>query len=129
MRPRPQGTPNAHGTGYGRKSYVKLSLCVSCGEVHMATYVVLSRLTDEGRKTLKAKPDRVKEVNEEISNMGAKVLHQYALLGKYDFLTVLEAENDSAVAKIMVELGSRGTLETMTLSAIPVDEFLGSLKG
>jgi len=96
--------------------------------VGMAVYVVLSRLTDEGRKTLKTKPERVKEVNAEISKMGAKVLHQYALLGKYDFLTILDAKDNVSIAKIMVELGSRGTLETMTLSAIPVDDFLASLK-
>ena len=96
--------------------------------VEMAVYVVLSRLTDEGRKTLKTKPERVKEVNAEISKMGAKVLHQYALLGKYDFLTILDAKDNVSIAKIMVELGSRGTLETMTLSAIPVDDFLASLK-
>lgn len=94
----------------------------------MAVYVVLSRLTDEGRKTLKTRPERVKEVNAEISKMGAKVLHQYALLGKYDFLTILDAKDNASIAKIMVELGSRGTLETMTLSAIPVDEFLASLR-
>jgi uncharacterized protein with GYD domain len=94
----------------------------------MAHYVVLSKLTDEGRKTLKSKPERVKEVNEEISRMGARVVNQFALLGKYDFLTVLEAKDDVAVAKIMVELGSRGTIQTMTLSAIPVDDFLSSLK-
>lgn len=94
----------------------------------MALYVVLSRLTDEGRKTLKSRPERLKEVNAEISKMGAKVLHQYALLGKYDFLTILDAKDNASIAKIMVELGSRGTLETMTLSAIPVDEFLASLK-
>jgi len=94
----------------------------------MAVYVVLSKLTYEGRKTLKSKPERVKEVNQEISKMGAKVLNQFALLGKYDFMTILEAKDDKTVARIMVELGSRGTLETMTLSAIPVDEFLDTLK-
>lgn len=94
----------------------------------MVHYAVLSRLTDEGRKTVKSKPERVKEVNEEISKMGAKVVHQFALLGKYDFLTVLEAKDDVSVARIMVELGSRGTLETMTLSAIPIDDFLANLK-
>ncbi len=94
----------------------------------MSVYVVLSRLTDEGRKTLKSKPERLKEVNEEIAKMGATVLQQYALLGKYDFLNVLEAPDDKTVAKIMVELGSRGTLETTTLSAIPIDEFLEKLK-
>lgn len=94
----------------------------------MAVYVVLSKLTDEGRKTIKTKPERVKEVNDEISRMGAKVLHQYALLGKYDFVTVLEAQDNVTISKIMVELGSRGTLETMTLSAVPVDELLTTLK-
>jgi uncharacterized protein with GYD domain len=94
----------------------------------MAVYAVLSKLTDEGRKTLKAKPERVKEVNEEISNMGARVLHQFALLGEYDFLTILEAENDVAISKVMVDLGSRGTLETNTLPAIPIDEFLARFR-
>lgn len=96
--------------------------------VQVAVYVVLSRLTDEGRKTIKAKPERVKEVNEEISKMGARVLHQFALLGEYDFLNILEAKDDATVSKIMVDLGSRGTLETNTLSAIPIDEFLAGLK-
>lgn len=99
------------------------------GWIEMAVYAVLSKLTDEGRKTLKAKPDRLKEVNEEMSRMGAKVLHQYALLGEYDFLTVLEAKDNATISKVMVELGSRGTLETNTLSAIPVEEFLGGFKG
>ncbi|HUV61149.1 MAG TPA: GYD domain-containing protein [Thermoplasmata archaeon] len=94
----------------------------------MAVYVVLSRLTDEGRKTIKAKPERLKEVNEEISKMGAKVLHQFALLGEYDFLNILEAEDNATISKIMVDLGSRGTLETNTLSAIPINDFLAGLK-
>ncbi|MCG7840463.1 MAG: GYD domain-containing protein [Methanomassiliicoccales archaeon] len=94
----------------------------------MSEYVVLSRLTNEGRKTLKTKPERLKEVNKEISKMGAKVLYQYALLGKYDFLTILEAPDNETVAKIMVELGSRGTLETTTLAAIEIDDFLKALK-
>jgi len=94
----------------------------------MSEYVVLSRLTNEGRKTLKTKPERLKEVNQEIAKMGAKVLHQYALLGKYDFLSVLEAPDNETVIKVMVELGSRGTLETITLAAIPIDDFLKALK-
>lgn len=94
----------------------------------MSEYVVLSRLTTEGRKTLKTKPSRLKEVNKEISKMGAKVVGQYALLGKYDFLTILEAPDNETVAKVMVDLGARGTLETVTLAAIPIDDFLTALK-
>lgn len=93
----------------------------------MGTYIVLSRLTDEGRKTLKSKPNRLKEVNKEIESMGAKVRDQFALLGEYDFLNVLEAPDDETVAKVMVNLGSRGTLETTTFSAIPIDDFLARL--
>lgn len=91
-------------------------------------YVVLSKLTDEGRKTLKAKPDRLKEVNVELGRMGVKVLQQYALLGKYDFLNVIEAPDNGTVVKVMVNLGARGTLETMTMSALTIDEFLSTLK-
>jgi uncharacterized protein with GYD domain len=94
----------------------------------MAEFVVLSKLTSEGRKTLKTKPERLKEVNKEIAKMGAKVVHQYALLGKYDFLNILEAPDIETVARVMVELGSRGTLETTTLAAIPIDDFLKALK-
>jgi uncharacterized protein with GYD domain len=94
----------------------------------MSEFVVLSRLTAEGRKTLKNKPERLKEVNKEIEKMGAKLIKQYALLGKYDFLTILEAPDNETVAKVMVELGSRGSLETTTLAAMNIDDFLKSLK-
>lgn len=94
----------------------------------MSIYVVLSRLTDEGRKTLKAKPERLREVNTEVTRMGAKVLQQYALLGEYDFLNVLDAPDHKTIAKILVELGSRGTIETNTLAAMPIEEFLSKLK-
>jgi uncharacterized protein with GYD domain len=96
--------------------------------MRMPEFVVLSRLTAEGRKTLKNKPERLKEVNKEIEKMGAKVVRQYALLGKYDFLTILEAEDNETVAKVMVELGSRGSLETTTLAAMEIDDFLKALK-
>ncbi|MCE5295570.1 MAG: GYD domain-containing protein [Euryarchaeota archaeon] len=94
----------------------------------MPEYVVLSRLTSNGSKTLKTKPSRLKEVNKEIEKMGAKVVQQYALLGKYDFLTILDAPDNETVAKVMVDLGSRGTLETTTLAALPIDDFLKVLK-
>jgi uncharacterized protein with GYD domain len=77
-------------------------------EVIMGVYIVLSKLTQEGWKTLKSRPDRLKEVNKEITNMGAKVLDQYALLGKYDFITILEAPDLETVSKVMVSLASRG---------------------
>ena len=94
----------------------------------MAEYIVMSRLTADGRLTLKGRPERLNEVNHEIEKMGAKIVHQYALMGKYDFLTILDAPNNETVLKIMVELGSRGTLETTTMPAMPVDKFLKTLK-
>ena len=91
----------------------------------MATYVMLTTLTDEGRKTVKANPKRLKEVNKEVEAMGVKILAQYALLGPYDFINVLEAPDNKTVAKVALELGSRGTLQTMTMAAMPVDELTG----
>jgi uncharacterized protein with GYD domain len=94
----------------------------------MAEYIVLSRLTPEGRTTIKERPERLKEVNKEIEKMGAKVTKQYALLGKYDFLSILDAPDNETVTRVMVELGSRGTLETTTLVAVPIEKFLKALK-
>jgi uncharacterized protein with GYD domain len=94
----------------------------------MGTYIMLSHLSPEGVKTLKQNPDRIKAVNSEVEALGAKVLSQYALLGAYDFLTVLEAPDLATVARVSVELGMRGTAKFETLAAIPVDDFIASLK-
>ncbi len=94
----------------------------------MAHYVMLSTLTDEGRKTLKKNPERIQEVNKEVEAMGAKILVQYAMLGEYDFVTIMEAPDNMTIARISVELGSRGTMHAVTMAAISVDEFIGSLK-
>ena len=88
----------------------------------MAVYVMLTTLTDEGRKTLKANPKRLQEVNKEVESMGVKILAQYALLGPYDFINILEAPDNKAMSKVAIELGSRGTLQTMTMSAMSVED-------
>lgn len=94
----------------------------------MGKYVILSRLTDEGAKTLKENPERIKEVNKELEKMGVKVLEQFVVLGQYDFVNIVEAPNELTVAKAMTELASRGTIRTMSMPAIPVDEYIKSLK-
>lgn len=90
----------------------------------MPLFAVLSTLTDEGAKTLKERPNRVREVNEELSKLGVRVLNQYAVLGDFDFLNIVEAGSSVTIAKAMVELASRGTLRTKTLPLIPLEEFL-----
>jgi len=94
----------------------------------MARFVMLTTLTDEGRKTITANPGRIKQVNKEVEAMGAKVLAQYAVLGPYDFVNILEAPSNEVVSKVAIALGSRGTLQTMTLAAMDIDAFAGSLK-
>ncbi len=93
----------------------------------MATYIMLTTLTDQGRKTIKENPQRIKEVNKEVEAMGVKILAQYALLGPYDFINILEAQDNKAISKVAVELGARGTLQTLTLAAMTLDEFIGIL--
>lgn len=95
----------------------------------MPYYVILSTLTDEGRETLKKKPERILEVNEEIEKMGVKVIQQFAVLGPYDFVNIVEAPDNITVMKMSVELGSRGTIQLMTMPAITVEELVGNLKG
>ena len=93
----------------------------------MPTYVMLTNLTADGVRTLKNNPGRVSEVNSEVEQIGAKVLAQYATLGQFDFITIVEAPDEKTMAKVSVELGSRGTMTSQTLSAIPAEDFAGSL--
>lgn len=94
----------------------------------MPTYILLSTLTDEGAATLKYKPDRLKEVNEELRAFGAEVKAQYAVLGPYDFVNIVEAPDNATIARISIELSSRGSVRILTLPAVPIDEFIESLK-
>ena len=94
----------------------------------MAYYIMLSNLTDEGAKTIKQNPGRIKEVNAEVEAMGVKILAQYAVMGPYDFINILEAPDNETVTRVSVELSSRGSMKIMTLAAIPIDEFIGRLK-
>ena len=93
----------------------------------MATYVILSTLTDEGRKTIKEKPKRILEVNKELEKMGIKVKEQYAVLGPYDFVSIIEAKDNETVMKMSVELGARGSVHLLTLAALPVAQMVKKL--
>jgi uncharacterized protein with GYD domain len=84
----------------------------------METYVMLTKLTDEGRKTLKQNPNRIREVNKEVEGMGGRVVAQYAVLGPYDYVNIVEAPDNRTIAKVSMELGSRGTVEIVTLPAV-----------
>ena len=94
----------------------------------MPHYVIMSTLTDEGRRTIKQKPERIMEVNKEIEAMGVKVQKQFALLGQYDFLNIVEAPDNETVMRMSVEIGSRGSVQMTTLPAIPVEEFIRKIK-
>jgi len=94
----------------------------------MKTYILLSELTDEGAATIKKKPERIKEVNKEIESLGAKVIEQFAVLGPYDFVNIVEAPDEETITKVSVELGSRGTIKITTLTAMPIDDFVNSFK-
>jgi uncharacterized protein with GYD domain len=88
---------------------------------------MLSTLSPEGVQTIKSNPQRIREVNKEIEQLGAKVIQQWAVLGRYDFVNVIEAPDEKTIARVSLELGSRGTGRFETLSAIPVDDFIAAL--
>ncbi|MBV8559790.1 MAG: GYD domain-containing protein [Acidimicrobiia bacterium] len=95
----------------------------------MPKYVMLSTLGPDGAATLVTSPERLRQVNDEVEAMGVKVLEQFALLGGYDFLNIIEAPNETAIAKVAMTLAARGTLKTTTLTAIPIDEFIKGMQG
>lgn len=94
----------------------------------MSTFLMLSTLGPEGMTTLREHPERLRQVNDEVEAMGARVVAQWALLGQYDFATVLEAPDEQTMTRVAVALGARGTLKTKTLMAVPIDEFLRTLE-
>ncbi len=93
----------------------------------MPTFVVLSRLSPEGVQTIKNNPQRIKEVNQEIEQLGAEVKQQWATLGQFDFVNIIEAPDEQTMARVSLELGSRGTAKYESLPAIPVDDFISAL--
>ena len=93
----------------------------------MPTFILLTTLTPEGVATLKNNPARIREVNREVEQLGATVKAQWAVLGQYDFINVIEAPDEKTIARVSLELGSRGTAKYETLSAIPIDDFIGAI--
>ena len=94
----------------------------------MPTYILLSTLTGQGARTLHSNPDRMTEVNREVDGFGCRIVSQYALLGGYDFLTVVEAPDNETVAHLSADMASRGTVRITTLPAVPVDDLVKKMK-
>ena len=93
----------------------------------MPTFILLSSLSAQGVQTLRSNPDRLREVNRDVEELGAKVVNQWATLGEYDFVNVVEAPDAATIARVSVALGARGSAKLQTLSALEIDEFLSAL--
>ena len=95
----------------------------------MPTYAMLTTLGPDGWATVRENPERIREVTREVEAMGLKVVAQYALMGQYDFLNVIESPDEATMARAAITLASRGTMRTTTLQAISVDQLIQSLQG
>jgi uncharacterized protein with GYD domain len=95
----------------------------------VSLYIMLSTLSESGRRVIRERPGWIRKVNADVSQMGARVLAQYAVLGPYDFVTVIEAPDNATISRVSVELGARGGAAGMTMAAIPLEEFIARLKG
>ncbi len=93
----------------------------------MPTYILLSSLTDEGAETLKYKPERLTQVNEELKALGVEVKQQYAVLGPYDFVNIVDAPDNQTIARVSIEMASRGSVRILTMPAIDIAAFVESL--
>lgn len=94
---------------------------------YVATYIMLSTLTDDGRETIQERPERISQVNQEIEQLGAHVVQQYATLGPYDFVNIVEAPDNATITRVSVTLGARGTVQFLTMPAMGIEEFVSSL--
>jgi uncharacterized protein with GYD domain len=94
----------------------------------VSLYVMLSTLSESGRKVLRERPGWIRKVNADVEGMGAKVVAQYAVLGPYDFVTIVEAPDNATISRVSVEIGARGSVQMMTMAALPLDEFIGRLE-
>ena len=94
----------------------------------MPLYIMLSNLTSDGLQTIRKKPERIREVDKELKDMGVEIKGQWAVLGEYDFINLVEAPDNQTVARASVEIGSRGSVSIVTMPAIPVEEFIKNLK-
>ena len=94
----------------------------------MPIYILLSRLSQQGVQTLKSNPERLGEVNRDVEELGAKVLHQWATLGEFDFVNVVEAPDTATIARVSVALTARGSTKIHTLPALSIEEFLGAIE-
>jgi uncharacterized protein with GYD domain len=88
---------------------------------------MLTTLSPEGVQTVKNNPNRIKEVNKEIESLGASVKAQWATLGRFDFVNIVEAPDEATMARVSMELGSRGTARYESLAAIPIEDFIAAL--
>jgi uncharacterized protein with GYD domain len=93
----------------------------------MPTYIMLATLTSDGVQTVKNNPNRIREVNKEVEQLGANVKAQWATLGDFDFVSVVEVPDEKTMARVSLELGSRGTARYTSFAAIPIDDFIASL--
>ena len=94
----------------------------------MSVYLMLTTLTDKGRDAIQEDPENLREINREVEHMGVKILSQYALLGQYDFVNILEAPNNEAIAKLAIRLSAKGTTQTVTLAALTLEDLIDTLK-
>jgi uncharacterized protein with GYD domain len=94
----------------------------------MATFIMLSKVTDEGRATIYKHPERITQVNQDVEKLGAKVVQQYATLGPYDFVNIVEAPDLQTIARISLTLSSRGTVEFLTMPTLSVEELVGGVQ-
>ena len=129
-RPRRQNNPWAQFDQEGESAVETAPMAELEGsdDDDMPVYMMLSRLTERGRDRVKDHPERILEVNHEVEQRGCVVVAQYALMGQFDFVTIIKAPNNEAMHRLAIELGARGTIETQTYPAIPTEDFINAMK-
>lgn len=94
----------------------------------MPTYIMLTTLTDQGLQTLRSNPERLRAVNRDVEALGARVVHQWACLGPFDFVNIIEAQDAATISRLSVELGARGSAKLQSYELMEIDAFLAAIE-
>ena len=93
----------------------------------MATYIALSRFTDQGIRSVKDTTKRAAAVREAAKKMGVEMTHIFWTLGHYDLVTIVEAADEQAATASMLSIASAGNIRMQTMRAFTSEEMGGIL--
>ena len=94
----------------------------------MATFIRLVSMTEQGVKNILKFSEQVAEAKKILEANNARFIEVYATLGRYDFVAIIDAPDEKAIAKVSALIASQGNFRAETLPAVPLEEFTKAIE-